>query len=177
MPSLAQLASVFFRAGNTTLGGGDPTMAVLQREFERRKWIGHDQFALVFGLARVTPFTNLLAFCAGTAWIMAGLIAGIIAVLVVTIPSAALVIWLTHVCEIGATNRWAASAIGGCVAAAAGTTIASAYRIVQPQIRKSNWIWTAAIVITSFLLSRVFALSPIPILAIAAVAGLFRNHT
>src|SRR5258706_10138572 len=104
MPTLRQMAAVYFRVGNTTLGGGDPTIAVLQREFGRRRWMTREQFTLAFGLSRVTPFTNMLAFCAGTAWFMLGLMGAVVAVLVVTIPSAALVIWLTHICEIGSTN-------------------------------------------------------------------------
>jgi chromate transporter len=167
------MASVYFRVGNTTLGGGDPNIAVLQREFHRRRWITPEQFALAFGLSRVTPFTNMLAFCAGTAWFMLGLMGAIVAVLVVTVPSAALVIWLTHICEIGANNRWAQAAIGGTVAAAVGTTVAAALKIVQPQLGKSEWPWTALIVIAAFVLSWTFALSPLQILALAAVTGFF----
>jgi chromate transporter len=167
------MASVYFRIGNTTLGGGDPTIAVLQREFDRRRWITREQFALAFGLSRVTPFTNMLAFCAGTAWFMLGLMGAVVAVLVVTVPSAALVIWLTHICELGATSRWAQAAIGGTVAAAVGTTVAAALKIVQPQLGKSEWPWTALIVIAAFVLSWTFAMSPLQILALAAVAGFF----
>jgi chromate transporter len=167
------MASVYFRVGNSTLGGGDPTIAVLQREFDRRRWITREQFTLAFGLSRVTPFTNLLAFCAGTTWFMLGLMGAIVAVLVVTVPSAALVIWLTHICELGTTSRWAQAAIGGTVAAAVGTTVAAALKIVQPQLGKSEWPWTALIVIAAFVLSRTFAMSPLQILALAAVAGFF----
>jgi len=167
------MAWVYFRVGNTTLGGGDPTIAVLQREFARQRWITRAQFTLAFALSRVTPFTNMLAFCAGTAWFMLGLMGAIVAVLVVTVPSAALVIWLTHICEIGATNRWAQAAIGGTVAAAVGTTVAAAFRIVQPRLGKSEWLWTALIVIAAFVLSSTSTLSPVPILALAAVAGFF----
>lgn len=173
MPTLRQLAAVFFRIGNTTLGGGDPTIAVLEREFDRRRWITPEQFTLAFGLSRVTPFTNLLAFCAGTAWFMLGMMGAIVAVLVVTIPSAALVIWLTHICELGGANRWAQAAIGGTVAAAVGTTLAAALRMVQPQFGKSSWPWASVVVIAAFVLSWTFALSPVQILALAAVAGLF----
>jgi chromate transporter len=173
MPTLRQMAAVFFRIGNTTLGGGDPTIAVLQREFDRRRWITPEQFALVFGLSRVTPFTTLLAFCAGSAWFMIGVLGAIVAVLVVTIPSAALVIWLTHVCALGGTNRWAQAAISGTVAAAVGTMLAATLSLVRPQLGKSNWFASAIVVIAAFVLSRTFALSPVQILGLAAVAGFF----
>src|SRR2546421_6568545 len=131
MPTLRQLAAVFFRVGNTTFGGGDPTIAVLQREFERRNWITPEQFVLAYGLARVTPGTNVVAFRAGSAWLMAGVAGAIVAVLVVTVPSAVLVVWLTRICELGGTNRWARAAIAGTVAAAVGTMLGTALYLTR----------------------------------------------
>jgi chromate transporter len=172
-PTLKQLIEVFLRIGNTTFGGGDPTIAVLQREFHRRGWLTHERFTLAYGLARVTPGTNLLAFCAGAAWFMLGLTGAIAAVLAVTIPSSVLVIWLTHVCEAGRANRWAYAAIAGTVAAAVGMMVAAALKLVQLQITKSNWPVAGAIVLAAFVLSRTFALSPLQIIGLAAVAGVF----
>src|SRR5258708_35913953 len=157
MPTLRQMAAVFFRIGNTTLGGGDPTIAVLQREFDRRRWITREQFTLAFGLSRVTPFTNLLAFCAGAAWFMLGVLGAIVAVLAVTIPSAALVIWLTHVCALGGTNRWAPAPISGAVAAAVGTMLAAVLNLLPPHLGKSNWAPSAIPGFLAFLLLRTFS--------------------
>ena len=64
-PSLAQLTKVFFKIGNTTFGGGYVTMGMMGREMvETRGWLKASEFDLAFALARVTPGTNLLAFCA-----------------------------------------------------------------------------------------------------------------
>jgi chromate transport protein ChrA len=39
MVSLARLSLIFLRISNLTMGGGDPTMAALERELvERRRW-------------------------------------------------------------------------------------------------------------------------------------------
>ena len=63
-PALARLAGVFLRIGNTTFGGGDPTMAALQRELvDRQAWLTAEDFALAYSLARITPGTNVVAFC------------------------------------------------------------------------------------------------------------------
>lgn len=176
MPTLKQLAAVFFRVGNTTFGGGDPTIAVLQREFDRRGWITPEQFTLAYGLARVTPGTNVVAFCAGAAWLMLGLVGAIVAVLLVTVPSAVLVIWLTRICEIGDTNRWARGAIAGTVAAAVGTMLAAALNLTRPQLAKSNWLSAIVIVIAGFILAQTFGLSPIQVLGLAGVTGLIWNR-
>lgn len=171
MPTLRQTAAVFFRVGNSTFGGGDPTIAVLQREFDCRGWITPEHFVLAYGLARVTPGTNVVAFCAGTAWLMLGIAGAIAAVLAVTVPSAVLVIWLTRICELGGTNRWARAAITGTVAAAVGTMLAAALNLTRLHLSKTNWLSTIVIVVAAFVLAQTFRLSPIQILGLAAVIG------
>ena len=95
-PSLVRLGDVFVRYGNITLGGGSATIAVLRREIlERRRWIGEDDFTVCFGLARLTPGTNLLAFCTGIGWITRGLPGAIVALLAGSIPCAAMVVLAT----------------------------------------------------------------------------------
>ena len=65
-PTLSELAWVFLRIGNTTFGGGDPTLAALQVEFvDRKKWLSAEDYGLAFSLARITPGTNIIAFCTG----------------------------------------------------------------------------------------------------------------
>jgi len=146
-------------------------MAVLQREFDARGWITPDQFAVAYGLARVTPGTNMMAFCAATGWMMLGTVGAIAAVLAVTIPSAALVVWITRLCEAGNQNRIAHAAIAGTVAAAVGMMLAASVNLVRGQLAKRRWAVTVAVVAAAFVLARVLALSPIQVLGIAAVAG------
>jgi chromate transporter len=65
-PSLGQIADVFIRYGNFTLGGGSATSAVIHGQIvTRRHWVTDRQFALCFALGRLTPGTNVLAFCTG----------------------------------------------------------------------------------------------------------------
>ena len=177
MPDLKQIGAVFFRVGNTTFGGGDPTIAVLQREFQRRSWITPEQFVLAYGLARVTPGTNVVAFCVGSAWLMAGFTGAMVGILAVTVPSAVLVIWLTRLCELGFSNRWANAAITGTVSAAVGSMVAAALYLIRLQIRRSNWLSTVAIVAGAFMLAQFVRLSPIQILGVAALLGLFWNRS
>jgi chromate transporter len=68
---LQSLAMPFLRVGNLTFGGGDAITALLQRELvHRRGWLTFDQYGLAQSLARVTPGTAILAFCAATAWML-----------------------------------------------------------------------------------------------------------
>jgi chromate transporter len=170
-PRLSDIALLFLRIANTTFGGGDPTMAALQREFDRRHWIDADQFSIAFGLARITPGTNMVAFCAATGWYLRGMAGAITAVLAVTLPSAALVVWLTHICEIGNTSPLARSVIGAAVAAAVGTMIAAAGRLAGSQCSRADWLRPVALTAGAFLLSRSLGLSPLQVIGIAALAG------
>ena len=81
-PGLIQIGDVFARYANFTLGGGSATVAVLHRELlDKRRWVNDDSFTLSFALARLTPGTNLLAFCTGVGWLLRGLPGAIVALL------------------------------------------------------------------------------------------------
>ena len=67
------LTALFFRSGSLTLGGGSSIQAVLQREMvERRRWLSEAEFGLIYGLARFTPGTNVLACTAALGWRLGG---------------------------------------------------------------------------------------------------------
>src|ERR1700676_3996629 len=95
-PSLAKIADVFTRYANFTLGGGSSTIAVLHREIlDKRRWVSPENFALCFALARLTPGTNLLAFCTGIGWLLRGMSGAVIALLTASIPCTLIVLIAT----------------------------------------------------------------------------------
>jgi chromate transporter len=168
-----ETAKLFFRVGSTAFGGGDPTIAILQREFHRRDWLSPDQFAIAFGLARLTPGTNVLAFCAAAGWYLMGLTGAVTAVLGLTIPSSVLVIWLTRAWQLGVDYPVARAIIGATVAAAVGTMIGAAAMLVRQQCSKRTWLASILIAACSFVLFREVGLSPLQVIAVAAVTGFF----
>lgn len=146
-------------------------MAALEREFDRRRWIDPDQFSTAFGLARVTPGTNMLAFCAATGWYLRGLAGAVAAVMAVTLPSAVLVVWLTYVCESGESHPLARAVISATVAAAVGTMIAAAGRLVSSQCTRSTWVRPVLITASALALTRLAGLSPLQTIGLAAIVG------
>ncbi len=172
--SLARLTALYLRIGNLTFGGGDPTMAALQREMvERRGWLTPEEYGLIYGLARITPGTNLLAFCAGAAGKAAGWRGAVLAVLATTLPSAALVVWLTY--EYGVLKRYplAMGAIDGIIASAIGMMAAGAWQLVRPYLGRGVVTRTAALVAASTALAMLARRSPVEILGLAALVGAF----
>ncbi len=172
-PRLIETAKLFLRVGSTAFGGGDPTIAILQREFFRRDWLSRDQFAVAFGLARITPGTNVLAFCAAAGWYLLGVPGAVVAVLGDTVPASVLVIWLTRVCEFGSQYPMARAVVGAIVAAAVGTMIGAAITLVKQQCSRRSWLPSVSIATGAFVLSRVIGLSPLQVIGIATAVGFF----
>ena len=170
--SLAKLLGVFLRVGNTTFGGGDPTMLALHRELVvRRPWLTADQYGLSFSLARVTPGTNMLAFCAAAGWYLAGWLGAAGAVLVVTVPSALLILWITAAYEAWQQNVLAMSAINGTVAAAVGMMLAGSWLLLRPYLRgAARWL-SLALAVGAAAASLWVKLSPVQVIGIAALIG------
>ncbi len=171
-PALRGLTLLFLRIGNLTFGGGDPTMSAMQSELLAREWITPQRYGLVYSLARVTPGTNILAFCAGIGWQLLGLPGAVLAVLAVSIPSAALVVVLTAGYGFWKSNLLAMAAISGMLAASIGLMITGAFLLLKPQLRSRRWPRTAIIAASALALSLWGGLSPVAILALAASVGL-----
>jgi chromate transporter len=172
-PRLTDVARLFARVGVTVFGGGDPTIAILQREFYRRAWLSPEKFAIAFGLARLTPGTNVLAFCAAAGWYILGIGGALAAVLAITIPASVLVVWLTRAYDLTAHNRLAQSVANALLAAAVGTMIGAALLLVRTQCKRGRWLKPVAISTGAFLLAIVAKLTPLQVIGLAAIAGFF----
>jgi chromate transporter len=170
---LPEVTRLFFRVGITVFGGGDPSIAILQREFYRRSWLSPEKFAIAFGLARLTPGTNVLAFCAATGWYILGLAGALAAVLAITIPASILVVWLTRVYDLTAHNRLALSIANALLAAAIGTMIGAALLLVRSQCKRGRWLRPVAISTGSFLLAYGLKLTPLQVIGVAVIVGFF----
>jgi len=141
-------------------------MALLQRELTGRGWITRKDFALAYSLARVTPGTNVLAFCAATGARVLGFAGAAAAVLAVTIPSAILIVLLTRGFETWRTHPAALAAIAGTIAAVSGMMWASVWTLVRPYFG-----WRVLFAAAAFLAAWKFHVTPVPIILIAALAG------
>ena len=171
--SLYRLFLLYLRVGSLTFGGGDPTMAALQSEMvTTNRWLSPEKYAVVYALARITPGTNVLAFCAGTAWALLGWPGALAAVAAVSVPAAVVVLLLTQGYEIWKSNALAMAAIAGTLAAAVGLMAVSAWQLLQPHLKAPRRLRALGIAGAATLLSLRFDASPVLVLALAALAGL-----
>lgn len=169
---LGLLTRTFFRIGNTTFGGGDPTIAALQRELVmKRRAIGPEQFGVLYAISRITPGTNMLAFCAGAGWMLHGWVGALIAVTAVTLPSAIIAVLLLYAFEALMKNPIAAAGISTMIAAAVGLMFAASYLLLRPHLEGYKLLRTAVLAVGAFLLVWRQVLSPVQVLALAAAVG------
>jgi chromate transporter len=172
-PRLSGVIRLFTRVGVTVFGGGDPTIAILQREFYRRDWLSPEKFAIAFGLARLTPGTNVLAFCAAAGWYILGFFGALAAVLAITIPASVLVVWLTRAYDLTGRYPLALSIANALVAAAVGTMVGAALLLVRMQCKPGGWLKPVAISTGAFVLAYVVKLSPLQVIGAAVIVGFF----
>jgi chromate transporter len=172
-PNLSLLTRIFFRIGNTTFGGGYITIGMLGRELvEQRRWLSSEKFDLAFALSRVTPGTNLLAFCAAIGAQLMGFTGAMAAVLAVTVPSAILAVLFIYGFELGQTNAIAMAAIGGTVAAVAGMMWSTIWTILRPHVGGTvRNLQVVLIAGGAFLASWKWGITPVPIIAAGTLIG------
>lgn len=170
-PSLAAIASLFFRVGNKTFGSGAATVVLLSREMAERQWLERWQSDLFFALARVVPGTNVMAFVAASAHALRGWIGMAVAISALSIPASAIVVLLTLAYERWYEHPVGGAIIGGAMAAIVGIIIGAAWILAAPRFIPGERVRTAALVGGAALLS--MWLAPLTIIAMAAVAGYF----
>jgi len=169
---LRTLTALYFRIGNTTFGGGDPTIMALRKDLvDNRQALTHHQFGLSYMIARVTPGTNMLAFCAATGYQLQGWVGALLAVAAVAVPSSIVAVVASGAYQTWIQNPFGAAAIGALLAAAIGLMFAGSWLMIRLEVRRDRLVRTAALLTVSFVLTWWGQLSPLTVIAIAAVAG------
>jgi chromate transporter len=169
---LRALAALYLRAGNLTFGGGDVITATLQREMvHTRRWLTLDQYGLAQSLAKITPGTGSLAFCAATAWMLRRWAGAVAAVLAASIPSAAFVVLLTWGFTSASGSGPGRLVVAAVLAAAVGMMWAAALLIVRPQLVAETWLRTVVLMVGAFVALALWSISPIQVLVVAALVG------
>lgn len=169
-PTLSSLAVVITRDSNLTFGGGTATSEVLRRSLTKRGWITDEDHRRIFALSRLTPGTNLLAYCTGIGWLTRGVAGALVAWLASSLPSSILSL------GVRASYEWLAASPSLAVAVLVAMTIAvallvsSAWHLAKPFLRWPMAGRSAAIMLAA-VVADVAGLTPIATLLVAAAAG------
>lgn len=173
MVSWVQFLSEFARAGNLTLGGGQPMIAELQRRvITERRWLPPQDFGLLYSIARITPGTSILAFIAAMGTRIRGPFGGVIAVIAGSLP-ASLVIWgMTISYDRWSSNPTVAAAMLGAMAAVVALILSSAWQLASPYRRDLPLL---ALFLVALYAGLANSASPVTILLLAAAANALRT--
>jgi chromate transporter len=162
---------VFARYANATFGGGSATTAVLREQIvTRRAWLTERDFELAYALSRLTPGTNLLAFCTAAGWMTRGLSGAIVALLASSIPCSLVALVATCFYELGQASALLVAAARGALAAAVAIMVNTAWVFARPHAMTSR-VKALVIVLLAFLLVTGPKIAPLHVLLGAAAVG------
>jgi chromate transporter len=169
-PSPRQIAWIVARDVNRTFGGGFAAMELLRRSCTSRGWLDATGHALLIAVSRVTPGTNLLAYCAGLGWTWRRFQGATIALLAASLPCAAIISVLAATLARIDERPAIQLALGAATVAASLLVLSSAWQLLRPHLIGPRRIWmaiVAAIVVVLYL----FGATPVRILLAVAVWG------
>lgn len=168
--SLGQLTWLVLRDANRTLGGGLASMELLRRAAVKRGWLDDADNGVLVAASRLTPGTNVLAYCVGLGWRWKGAAGATAAVLAASVPGALVVTALTAM--LVEIDRYRVVrlllAVGTIVAAA--LVLSSTWPLVRPHLKAGTRLWTALIIVIA-VGTMLAGATPVQTLLVAAAAG------
>jgi chromate transporter len=169
-PSVRQLAWIVARDVNRTVGGGMASMELLRRSFDARRWVDAPTHALFVAVSRLTPGTNILAYCAAAGWRLQGWRGTLAALAAASIPGSLIVSGLAA--TLGRLDRYAAVRVALSIGmfVAAILVLSSAWNLLKPYLRSGTWRF--ALLIGAVAGGLYFAgWTPVRVLLISAIVG------
>jgi chromate transporter len=169
-PSLAQLALLMARDANRVPGGGTATSEVLRRALTRRHWIDERDHARLYGVSRLTPGTNLLAYCTAVGWRTRGSAGALVSWLAASVPCSVMAVVVTVGYE------WLAAAPAFDVALTMALVVAilllgaSAWHLARPLVTRAHLSRVCATTVLVLGLTAA-GTGPVPVLLASAAAG------
>jgi chromate transporter len=168
--SLGALTWIVARDVNRTLGGGLASMELLRRTFLASGRLDERGNAGLVAVSRLTPGTNVLAYCVGLGWSMHGWAGALAALAAASLPAAVVVCVLTlalvRIHEYPVVQMLLA--IGVLVATL--LVFSSAVSLLRPYMRRSVLLPASIIAAVSGAML-VAGVTPVRILLLSAVLG------
>ena len=168
-PTLRTLGWLVCYDVNRTLGG-IASMELLRRSLGARGWMTDEGHALFVAISRLTPGTNILAYCVALGWQLAHWRGAIVSLAAASIPASILITLLsatlTRIDQFPVVRAIIAIAL----IVATLLVLTTAWNLLRPYIKGTNAVRTgiiAAIVVVLVLMK----VTPVRILLVAAAFG------
>ena len=171
-PPLGGLAGIFAWFGNSTFGGGTATIVQLEHQLiDEREWLSRDDSHIAYAISRLTPGTNLLAYCVAVGWRMRRLAGAVVALGAASLPNALLAIALTRFFSSWVDHPLTAHALNAALAAAVAIIVGTVWTMIRPLVQRRQYLRTFCFAGGAVLLATVAELSPLRILVGAGILG------
>ncbi|MBU5676449.1 chromate transporter [Alkaliphilus sp. MSJ-5] len=173
MKDLWELFTMFFRIGAFTFGGGYAMLPIIQNEVvEKRKWATDDEIIDYYAIGQCTPGVIAVNTATFIGYKKKGIIGGITATLGVVLPSLILITIIATFFKHFQDYKVVQYAFGGIrvgvVALIANTVIKMLKQTAKDRIG-------IAIFISAFLIIAFIDISPIVVIVMAALIGIFKG--
>jgi chromate transporter len=168
-PSLPGLAWQVFYDVNRTIGGV-AAMELLRRSLGSRGWMTDEGHALFVAISRLTPGTNILAYCVALGWHLLRWRGALVALAAASIPASVIISLLSTTLARVDEQPVVQAVIAIALIVAAILVLLTAWNLLRPYIKGTNAARTgiiAAVVVALALMG----VTPIRILLVAAVFG------
>jgi chromate transporter len=170
MSAVGRLAWVVLRDVNRTIGGGLAAMELLRRSAAREGWLDDRGHALLTAVSRLTPGTNVIAYCVGLGWAVGGWVGATVAMLASAVPAAVIIAALAA--TFVRIDRFAVVRVVIAVGVLLATVLvaSSAWHLLKPYLNRAaapRAVLVAAVVLALLLLGA----TPVRILLVAAAIG------
>jgi chromate transporter len=167
---LRELTWVVLRDCIRTLGGGLAAMELMRRTAVKRGWLDDADHGVLVAASRLTPGTNVLAYCAGLGWRLQGIAGAVAAVLAASVPSAIIIGVVTAALFEIDHYRVVRMLLAAGTIVAAGLVLSSTWPLVRPHLKSGTRLW-AAIIIVIAVVTLLLGATPVQTLLVAAAVG------
>ena len=172
-PALEEFCRLILKHASFTVGGGSVTVVAMERDFvDSTKWLSLDRFRTIYGIARITPGTSILALVTGIGWDFYRWPGAFLALSLSAIPGSIVAALLAAVYVEVYENEFARRFLVGTAAAVCGLIGASVWRMLQPYL-KTGQLSSTVLVFAVVLVLSFFGFSPFPIFIGLGIAGFF----
>lgn len=170
-PGFSELCRLLLKHASFTVGGGSVTMVALERDLvEQHQWLERDRFRRIYGLARLTPGTSILALVTGIGWELHSRAGALVALAVSAIPGSILAALLAAAYRQVYEQPTSRAFLAGAAAAVCGLIGASVWKMVAPY-----WSLNSSIVFLAALGLAMFGVSPFVAFIGLGALGYFRR--
>ena len=173
MKKLLELFLTFAKIGITTFGGGYAMLPILQKELvDKKKWVTNEEITNYYAIGQCTPGIISVNTATFIGYKQKGILGGIIATLGIIFPSILIITLIANFIESYKNLEFVQYAFNGIRVCVGALVISVVFKLWKSSITDKP---TLGIFILIFLLSLIFDLSPILLLVIAGILGLFKK--